>query len=258
MSSWHFLLILMTTDSVIFHWIWTGIHVDNQLWVIRDPLFYLRPVLSLLWLHLSLWLLLLPAHDHLCYQPLMAVLALGRMVSFIRIGHSFILIQWVSFGLLLITVILLMLHSTPFALWTSPQWNRICEWSVIVLSTTNKRIISLSLTCQRNTTCNLCCFQTTLKLHLPAHSLCFLDTIIQPNQHHSPEYPKPSCIDIIIISPICNWNPMAQSSSSYQHSPFAPVPYDQQPTHSNTLHSQPSKHTPTASILASLCNPWFQ
>ena len=88
MSSWHFLLILMTTDSVIFHWIWTGIHVDNQLWVIRDPLFYLRPVLSLLWLHLSLWLLLLPAHDHLCYQPLMAVLALGRMVPFISICHS--------------------------------------------------------------------------------------------------------------------------------------------------------------------------
>ena len=87
-SSWHFLLIVMTTDSVIFHWIWTGINVDNQLWVAVDPLFYLRPVLSLLWLHLSLWLLLLPAHDHLCYQPLMAVLALGRMVSFINIGHS--------------------------------------------------------------------------------------------------------------------------------------------------------------------------
>ena len=31
MSSWHFLLILMTTDSVIFHWIWTGINVGNQL-----------------------------------------------------------------------------------------------------------------------------------------------------------------------------------------------------------------------------------
>ena len=88
MSSWHFLLIVMTTDSMVFHWIWTGIHVDNQLWVIRDPLFYLRPVLSLLWLHLSLWLSLLPAHDHLCYQSLMAVLALGRMVSFINIGHS--------------------------------------------------------------------------------------------------------------------------------------------------------------------------
>ena len=87
-TSWHFLLILMTTDSVIFHWIWTGINVGNQLWVIRDPLFYLRLVLSLLWLHLSLWLLLLPAHDHLWYQPLMAVLALGRMVSFINIGHS--------------------------------------------------------------------------------------------------------------------------------------------------------------------------
>ena len=146
------------------------------------------------------------------------------------------LIQWVSFGLLIKTVILLMLHSTPFALWTSPQWNRICEWSVIVLSTTNKRIISLSLTCQRNTTCNLYCFQTTLKLHLPTHSLCFLDTIIQPNQHHSPEYPKPSCIDIIIISPICNWNPiMALSSSFHQHSLLVPVPYDKHPTHSNTL-----------------------
>ena len=107
---------------------------------------------------------------------------------------------------------------------------------MIVLSTTNKRIISLSLTCQRNTTCNLYCFQTTLKYHLPTHSLCFLDIIIQPNQHHSPEYPKPSCIDIIIISPICNWNPtMAQSSSFYQHSLLVPVPYDKHPTHSNTL-----------------------
>ena len=28
-------------------------------------------------------------------------------------------------------IILLMLHSTPFALWTSPQWNRICEWSAV-------------------------------------------------------------------------------------------------------------------------------
>ena len=105
-----------------------------------------------------------------------------------------------------------------------------------VLSTTNKRMISLSLTCQRNTTCNLYCFQMTLKYHLPTYSLCFLDTIIQPNQHHSPEYPKPSCIDIIIISPICNWNPiMAQSSSFHQHSLLVPVPYDQQPTHSNTF-----------------------
>ena len=148
-TSWHFLLIVMTTDSVVFHWIWTGINVGNQLWVTVDPLFYLRPVFYLLWLHLSLWLSLLPVHDHLCYQPLMAVLALGRMVSFIRIGHSFILIQWVSFGLLIKTVILLMLHSTPLALWTSPQWSRICEWSVIVLSTTDKRMISLSLTCQK-------------------------------------------------------------------------------------------------------------
>ena len=88
-SSWHFLLIVMTTDSVIIHWIWTGINVGNQLWVTVDPLFYLRPVLSLLWLHLSHWLLLSPVHDHcVWYQPLMAVLALGRMVSFINIGHS--------------------------------------------------------------------------------------------------------------------------------------------------------------------------
>ena len=146
------------------------------------------------------------------------------------------LIQWVSFGQLIKTVILLMLHSTPFALWTSPQWSRICEWSVIVLSTTNKRMIFLSLTCQRNTTCNLYCFQMTLKYHFPAHSLCFLDIIIPPNQHHSPEYPIPLCIDIIIISPICNWNPiMTLSSSFHQHSPFVPVPYDKHPTHSNTL-----------------------
>ena len=88
MSSWHFLLIVMTTDSVIFHWIWTGINVGNQLWVTVDPLFYLRLLFYLLWLHLSLWLLLLPAHDHLWYQPLMAVLAFGRMVSFISICHS--------------------------------------------------------------------------------------------------------------------------------------------------------------------------
>ena len=79
-------------------------------------------------------------------------------------------------------------------------------------------------------------FKTTLKYHFPAHSLCFLDIIIQPNQHHSPEYPKPSCIDIIIILPICNQNLiMALSSSFHQHSPFAPVPYDQHPTHSSTL-----------------------
>ena len=169
------------------------------------------------------------------------------------------LIQWASFGLLIKTVILLMLHSTPFALWTSPQWNRICEWSVIVLSTTNKRMISLSLTCQRNTTCNLYCFQTTLKYHFPAHSLCFLDTIIQPNQHHSPEYPKPSCIDIIIISPICNWNPTwhypLHSINTHRLFPFHMISNPLIQTHS---HSQPLKHTPTASILASLCNPWFQ
>ena len=145
MSSWHFLLILMTTDSVIFHWIWTGINVGNQLWVTVDPLFYLRPVFYLLWLRLSLWLLLLPAHDHLWYQPLMAVHSGEWYPSSISaIPHI-----WASFGLLIKTVILLMLHSTPFALWTLPQWNRICEWSVIVLSTTNKRIISLSLTCQK-------------------------------------------------------------------------------------------------------------
>ena len=202
MSSWHFLLIVMTTDSVVFHCIWTGINVGNQLWVTVDPLFYLQPVFYLLWLHLSLWLSLLPADDH-CVLSASHGSACTRENGILHQYRPF-LIQWVSFGQLIKTVILLMLHSTPFALWTLPQWNRICEYSVTVLSTTNKRIISLSLTCQRNTTCNLYCFQTTLKYHLPTHSLCFLDTIIQPNQHHSPEYPKPSCIDIIIISPICN------------------------------------------------------
>ena len=199
-----------------------------------NSIFYLRPVLSLLWLHLSLWLLLLPAHDH-CVISASHGSACTRENGILHQYRPF-LIQCVSFGQLIITVILLMLHSTPFALWTSPQWNRICEWSVTVLSTTNKRMISLSLTCQRNTTCNLYCFQTTLKYHFPEHSLCFLDTIIQPNQHHSPEYPKPSGIDIIIISPICNWNPtMAHSSSFHQHSLLVPVPYDKQPTYSDTF-----------------------
>ena len=194
-----------------------------------NSIFYLRPVLSLLWLHTVVWLLLLPADDH-CVISASHDSVCTRENGILYQYRSF-LIQWVSFGLLIKTVILLMLHSTPFALWTS-QWNRICEWSVTVLSTTNKRMISLSLTCQRNTTCNLYCFQTTLKYHFPAHSLCFLDIIIPPNQHHSPEYPKPSCIDIIIISPICNWNPtMAHSSSFHQHSLLVPVPYDKHPTH---------------------------
>ena len=199
-----------------------------------NSIFYPRPVFYLLWLHLSLWLSLLPVHDHLWYQPLMAVLALGRMVPFISIGHS-------SYNELhsdysskpLFSLCYIQHHSlcehhhneTGFVndLWLTYQ-QPTGEWS------------SLSLTCQRSTTCNLCCFQMPLKYHIPTYSLCFLDTIIQPNQHHSPEYSIQSCIDIIIISPICNWNPiMALSSSFHQHSPFVPVPYDQQPTHSNTF-----------------------
>ena len=86
-SSWHFLLIVMTTNSVIFHWIWTGIHVDNQLWVTVDPLFYLRPVFYLLWFHTVVWLSLLPADDH-CVISASHDSVLGRMVSFINIGHS--------------------------------------------------------------------------------------------------------------------------------------------------------------------------
>ena len=168
------------------------------------------------------------------YQPLMAVLALGRMVSFISIGHSSYNefhsdnLSKPSFSLRHIQHHSLCEHhhnETGFVndLWLFFQ-QPTSEWSLCYSPV------------KRNTTCNLYCFQTTLKYHLPTHSLCFLDTIIQPNQHHSPEYPKPSCIDIIIISPICNWNPiMAVLSSSHQHSPFAPVSYDQQPTHSNTL-----------------------
>ena len=63
-TSLHFLLIVMTTDSMVFHWIWTGINVDNQLWVILDPLFFSWPMLFLLWLHTVVWLLLLPAPGH--------------------------------------------------------------------------------------------------------------------------------------------------------------------------------------------------
>ena len=63
-TSLHFLLIVMTTDSMVFHWIWTGVDVDNQLWVILDPLFFSWPTFYLLWLHTVVWQLLLPAHDH--------------------------------------------------------------------------------------------------------------------------------------------------------------------------------------------------
>ena len=136
MSSWHFLLIVMATNSVIFHWIWTGINVGNQLWVTVDPLFYLRPVFYLLWLHLSLWLSLLPADDH-CVISASHGSACTRENGILHQYRPF-LIQWASFGLLIKTVILLMLHSTPFALWTSPQWNRICEYSVIVWASNPK------------------------------------------------------------------------------------------------------------------------
>ena len=143
---------------------------------------------------------------------------------------------WASFGLLIKTVILLMLHSTPFALWTLPQWNRICEWSVIVLSTTNKRIISLSLTCKRNTTCNLYCFQNNtqvsfsnafplfLRYNHPTKSTSFTrvsKTIMHWYHHH--------------ITYLQLKSHMALSSSFHQHSPFVPVPYDKHPTHSDTL-----------------------
>ena len=168
------------------------------------------------------------------------------------------LIQWASFGLLIKTVILLMLHSTPFALWTS-QWNRICEWSVIVLSTTNKRMISLSLTCQRNTTCNLYCFQMTLKYHFPTHSLCFwilssnqINIIHQSIQNH---HALISSSYHLFAIEIPSWHYPLHSINNHRLLPFHMISNPLIQTHS---HSQPSKHTPAASILASLCNPWFQ
>ena len=127
-----------------------------------------------------------------------------------------------------------------------------------VLSTTNKRMISLSLTCQRNTTCNLYRFQTTPKYHFPTHSLCFLDTIIPPNQHHSPEYPMPLCVITITILPICNWNPSWQYSLHFINTHllflFHTISNPLIQTHS---HSQLWKHTPAASILTPLCKLWF-
>ena len=135
-TSWHFLLIVMTTDSMVFHWIWTGINVGNKLWVTVDPLFYLRPVFYLLWFHTVVWLSLLPADDH-CVISASHGSACTRENGILHQYQPF-LIQWVSFGLLIKTVILLMLHSTPFALWISPQWNRICEYSVIVWASNRK------------------------------------------------------------------------------------------------------------------------
>ena len=74
MSSWHFLLIV--GQPILWYFIGFELEVNlgNQLWVTVDPLFYLRPVFYLLWLHTVVWLSLLPAHDHcVWYQPLMAV-----------------------------------------------------------------------------------------------------------------------------------------------------------------------------------------
>ena len=164
----------------------------------------------------------------------MAVLALGRMVSFISIGHSSsneLPSDYLS--KLLFSLGYIQHHSlcehhhneTGFVndLWLTYQ-QPTSEWSSLSLPV--KEILLVISTA----------FKTTLKYHFPTHSLCFLDIIIPPNQHHSPEYPKPSGIDIIIISPICNWNPiMALSSSFHQQSLLVPVPYDKQPTHSNTF-----------------------
>ena len=173
----------MATDSVVFHCLWTGINVGNQLWVAVDPLFYLRPVFYLLWFHTVVDCCYYPLMTIVWYQPLMAVLALGRMVSFINIGHSSYnefpsdYLSKSSFSLGYIQHHSLCEHhhnETGFVndLWLTYQ-QPTGEWS------------SLSLTCQRNTTCNLYCFQMTLKYHFPTYSLCFLDIIIPPNQHHA-------------------------------------------------------------------------
>ena len=144
MSSWHFLLILMTTDSVIFHWIWTGINVGNQLWVTVDPLFYLRPVFYLLWLRLSLWLLLLPAHDHLWYQPLMAVHSgewypssisvIPHTMSFIRTTHQNRHSPYVTFNTIRSVNIITMKQD----LWM------ICDWLINNQQANNLFVINLS------------------------------------------------------------------------------------------------------------------
>lgn len=39
-SSWHFQLIVMTTDSMLLHWVLTGIDENNLLYVITDNIFY--------------------------------------------------------------------------------------------------------------------------------------------------------------------------------------------------------------------------
>ena len=202
MSSWHFLLIVMTTDSVIFHWIWTGINVGNKLWVTVDPLFYLWPVLSLLWFHTVVWLSLLPADDHLWYQPLMTVYSgewypssisvIPHPMSFLRTTHQNRYSPYVTFNTIRSVNITTMKQDLCM----------ICDCSINNQQANNLFVINLS---KGVLLVISAAFKTTLKYHLPTHSLCFLDTIIQLNQHHSTEYPKP-CIDII-ISPICNWNP---------------------------------------------------
>ena len=112
---------------------------------------------------------------------------------------------------------------------------------------------------KRSTTCNLYCFQMTLKYHLPTHSLCFLDTIIHQISiiHQSIQYHHAlisSSYHLFAIR-IPSWHIPLYSINIHRLFPFHMISNPLIQTHS---HSQPLKHTPTAFILASLCNPWFQ
>ena len=134
----------MTTNSMILHWILTGIDENNLLYVTTDNIFYPRILPSMT--------------PHSCFivtvirpwpfgdTSLLQQFPYSDNSTFIDIGHSFIVTSsynngFPSHNASVLSFSFPFLHSVSFALWTSPQYGgRACEWSVIGLSAANKRM----------------------------------------------------------------------------------------------------------------------
>ena len=132
-----------------YEWLWILSSISNPYSTFYDSTYLFDycyyPLMTIVW-----------------YQPLMAVLALGRMVSFISIGH-FLYNEFPSDY-----------SSKPLFSLCYSQHHSLCEhhhnetgfvndlWLFYQQPTSEWS--SLSLTCQRNTTCNLYCFQNNTQV----------------------------------------------------------------------------------------------
>ena len=187
----------------------------------------------------------------------MAVLALGRMVSFINIGHSSYIVfpsdilSKPSFSLCYIQHHSLCEHhhnETGFVndLWLTYQ-QPTSEWSslslpvkeiLLVTSTAFKRHSSIIF--QRIPSVSW--IQSSHLINIIHQSIQYHHALISSSYH-------------LFAIRIPSWHIPLYSINIHRLFPFHMISNPLIQTHS---HSQPLKHTPTASILASLCNPWFQ